>query len=202
MTFKSLCCGLAALFAIGISNAGATPMTFFSGDTPLAIPDASVDGFGNTVPGSVSSTITVTASGRVIDIDALLDISHTWDGDLVLTLSHAGTTVLLSNRNGGSGGADYAGTLFDDSAYTAINAGYAYAPYAGSFRPEQALSAFIDHDVGGDWTLTVTDMEAGDTGVINSFSLQADVPEPATPALFAGSLMVMAGVRRRLAKRG
>ena len=197
MTFKSYCCGLAALFAIGLSNAGATPMTFFSGDTPLAIPDASTDASGNTVPGSASSTITVTGSGRVIDINALLDISHTWDGDLVLTLTHGGTTVMLSNRNGGSGGADYTDTLFDDSAYTAITDGYAYAPYTGPYRPEQALSAFNDQDIGGDWTLTVTDMEEFDSGTINSWSLAAQVPEPASLALFGLGMMGLAGSRRR-----
>lgn len=198
MTLKSFCCGVAALFAIGLTHAGATPITFTAGDTPVAIPDANPDGSTT----SASSTITVLGSGRVLDINALLDISHTYDADLVLSLSHAGVTVLLSNRNGGSGGADYSGTLFDDSAYTAINAGYAYAPYSGSFKPEEALAAFIGQDVAGDWTLTAVDMEAGDTGVINSFSLQAEVPEPATPALFAGSLMALAGVRRRRAQRG
>jgi subtilisin-like proprotein convertase family protein len=191
MKLKSLCCGIAALFAIGLANAGAVPLSFDSGDTPIDIPDA----------GSTTSTITVTGGGRVLDINALLNISHTWDGDLVLTLSHGGTTVILSNRNGGSGGADYTDTLFDDSAYTAINAGYAYAPYTGAFKPEEALSAFDGQDIAGDWTLGVADMEEFDTGVIQHWSLQAEVPEPASPALFALALAAMAGGRRRRGKR-
>lgn len=187
MKFKSICCGVAALFAFGLANAGATPFTFASGDTPIAIPDQD----------SASSTITVTGSGRVGDIDVLLNISHTWDADLVLTLSHGGTTVLLSNRNGGSGGADYTDTLFDDEAYFAINAGDVYPPYTGAFRPEQALSAFDDQDIAGDWILTATDMEAGDTGTINNWSLVAQVPEPASLALFGLGFTGLCGIRRR-----
>ena len=176
MKFTSIFCGIAALFAIGLSNAGATQMTLASGDTPVVINDES----------SASSTITVTGSGRILDVNALVNITHTWDADL-----------LLSNQNGGSGSQNYTNTLFDDSAYTAINAGYAYAPYTGSFSPEQALSAFIDMDVAGDWTFTATDLYAGDTGVIDNWSLIATVPEPASLALVGLGMMGLAGIRRR-----
>ena len=187
MKFTSIFCGIAALFAIGLSNAGATQMTLASGDTPVVINDES----------SASSTITVTGSGRILDVNALVNITHTWDADLVLMLTHNGVTVLLSNQNGGSGSQNYTNTLFDDSAYTAINAGYAYAPYTGSFSPEQALSAFIDMDVAGDWTFTATDLYAGDTGVIDNWSLIATVPEPASLALVGLGMMGLAGIRRR-----
>jgi subtilisin-like proprotein convertase family protein len=187
MKLKSICLGLATLFAIGLSNAGATPVTVGATDVPVQIVDES----------SVSSTIHVGSYGKVLDINALLNITHSWDGDLILSLSHGGTTVLLSNRNGGSGGADYTDTLFDDSALVAINAGFAYAPYTGAFHPEQALAAFNGQEIFGDWTLSVADMEAGDSGFINNWSLAAEVPEPASLALFGLGMLGLGGVRRR-----
>jgi subtilisin-like proprotein convertase family protein len=193
MKFTFIHCGLAALFVAGLSSAHAAPVTFSATDIPVVIADQ----------GTVTSTIHVTSPGNVIDVDTLLNITHSYDNDLVLTLSHGATTVLLSYRNGGSGGADYADTLFDDSAALAINAGYAYAPYTGSFRPQEPLSAFLGQQVAGDWILTATDMEAGDSGVINNWSLVADftpaaaVPEPASLALFIFGMMGLARSRRR-----
>ena len=107
------------------------------------------------------------------------------------------TTVLLSNRQGGSGGANYTDTLFDDGAAISIAEGYAYAPYTGSFRPEGALAAFIGHDVFGDWILTVTDSEAGDAGSIDGWALTAEVPEPGSLALLAVAALGLGSARRR-----
>lgn len=188
MQFKSLCLTLAAVFAIGIgAGAQATVITTFSPDVPVAICDTC----------TVTSTLNIDSHGRILDVNALLDITHSYDADLVLSLSHGGTTVLLANRQGGSGGANYTGTVFDDEADIGIDAGYAYAPYTGAFRPQEALAAFIGHDVFGDWILTVTDSEAGDAGTIDSWGITAEVPEPASLALFGLGLAGFAAAGRR-----
>ncbi len=188
MPFKSICLTIAAVFAIGMSaGAQAGVITVNSADTPVEICDTC----------SVSSTLNVGSRGRLVDLNALVDITHGWDADLVLSLSHGGVTVLLSNRQGGSGGANYTATLFDDQAAVGIDEGYAYAPYTGSFRPEEALAAFIGLDVFGAWTLTVVDSEAGDAGSIDGWGIQAEVPEPASLALFGVAALGLGGVRRR-----
>lgn len=193
MNIKSLCLAVATLFTIGMaSSAQASAITtVLSSDTPVVIADffAGTAGIG-------SATLNFLSHGRVIDIDALVDITHTYDADLIISLSHAGTTVLLSNRNGGSGGQNYTATVFDDAAAVAINAGYAYAPYNGAFKPEQALAAFVNQDAFGLWTLTVSDNEGGDTGTINSFGITATVPEPGSFALLGLGMLGFTAARR------
>ena len=189
MNIKSLCLAVATSFTIGMAgSAHAAPIiTLYSPSVPVAICDLC----------TVTSTLNFTGHGRVLDVNALLDITHSYDADLVISLSHGGTSVLLSNRHGGSSGVNYTNTVFDDQAPVAISAGFAYAPYTGSFRPEQALAAFIDQDVFGLWTLTVTDSEAGDDGSINRFGITAAVPEPGSLALFGLALLGMVGLRRQ-----
>ena len=139
-----------------------TGVSFTSTDFPKSIPD--------NVPSGVSSTLSIGTPGLISDIDVTIGLlNHTFVGDLAIDLtSPAGTTVRIFNRQGGSGD-NLTNTVFDDSAATAISAGT--APFTGSFRPVEPLSAFNNQQSQGTWILTVRDLAADDTGTLNSWGV-------------------------------
>ena len=135
--------------------------TFSARDTPIEISDGS--------SATYTSTISMIDDIPILDVDVTLDILHSWVSDLRISLrSPAGTVVVLTSSNGGSG-VNYSVTVFDDDATTPIAAGA--PPFNGTFIPEQALSAFNGESVQGDWILIVEDIWFGDGGFINDFKL-------------------------------
>ena len=73
-----------------------------------------------------------------------IDIQHTYVGDLVIELSHNGTSYALWDREGGSA---------DDITRTF------------------SVSAFDGQDAGGDWVLTISDNAGLDTGRLSGWAL-------------------------------
>ncbi len=137
-----------------------------SSDTPISISDASV----------TTSTITVADSGVVTDVNVGLDISHTNDSDLTITLiAPDGTRVLLVDQRGGSGD-DFTETILDDEAATSISSGT--APFSNSFLPEEFLFLLDGMSMTGDWTLEIVDVSAGGTGTLNTWGLDITIPTP------------------------
>jgi len=134
----------------------------YAAEPSLPIPDAS----------TVEHTITVPGSDPVRDVDVELDISHNWDRDLTISLRHEQVSVLLIDTRGG-GGYDFTGTILDDEAKLTIAEGS--APFTGSYRPEETLTALDGMDQSGDWTLIVTDAMAPDDGLLNAWALHLDV---------------------------
>lgn len=125
-------------------------VTVYSQTTPETLNDANPRKNGVT-----TSTIDVSNSGTILDLNVTLDITHTYDGQLTANLiAPNGTSVELFSKVGGSGD-NFTGTVLDDQATTSITAGT--APFTGTFQPEGSLAAFNDLDVAGTWTLEIVD---------------------------------------------
>ena len=119
-------------------------------------------------------TATTAATGTIgttADIENVtLDIFHTYDGDLDITLiSPIGTRVELTSGNGGSGN-NYTDTRFIDGG---ADVTLGSAPFTGEFTPEGGTfgTALGAESVTGIWTLEVVDTAGGDTGTLNSWSI-------------------------------
>ena len=149
-----------------------TPNTKALGDDVVTVFSRSA----SDVPLSIIDLATVTShlivsgnTGTLIDVNVALDLTHTFDGDLLIKLvSPSGTQVVLTNSRGG-GGDNFLLTTFDDEAANSIASGS--APFTGVFRPDASLSAFDNQSINGDWQLVITDQAGADVGVLNSWSL-------------------------------
>lgn len=103
----------------------------------------------------VSIPITVPPNVTYEDLNVQVSITHSYVGDLKLVLVNpTGLSAVLSDQNG-SNGDNYANTIFDDEADSAIID--SLPPFTGSFRPESPLSIFDGLPSEGTWKLEVYD---------------------------------------------
>ena len=119
---------------------------------------------------TVSTNVSASGlTGKVTDVNVTLDINHTWDSDLEVTLiSPSGERVQLFDQIGDDG-TNFAGTTLDAQASKSIV--NANAPFNGTFKPTGDLSALNGSNPNGKWTLEVTDHYEEDGGRINSFAI-------------------------------
>ena len=120
---------------------------------------------------TVTSTLTVAQNLRIIDVNVYLGLSHTWPGDLTVTLtSPAGITIdLLVNACGGTDDID---VVFDDEG-SELECSVNPPSVSGVIRPQSgALSIFNEQSSQGDWTLTVLDGYDLDGGSIDYLALE------------------------------
>jgi subtilisin-like proprotein convertase family protein len=103
----------------------------------------------------IEDRIEVEAGGRVEAITVGVDISHTWIGDLRVTLvAPDGHAVVLHSRSGS--GQDDLRRVYDASAVP-------------------ALASLVGRSARGDWILRVQDLGARDTGTLHSWRLELAV---------------------------
>ena len=157
------------LLQIGAPTSMGPAVSYSTGNVAVPLPDVT----------TTDIPITVPDTGFVGDVNVRVRLNHTFDGDLVISLiAPDGTSVALANNRGGAGdnygnGAnDCSGTptVFDDAAGTPISAGV--APFAGTFRPDQALSALNGKQMNGVWKLRVNDTANLDTGTLGCATIE------------------------------
>ncbi len=148
---------------ISFTTAVVACSSFDSTDTPLAIPDNDADG--------VTSSMTVTTPVLIDDVNVTVDITHTWTGDITLTLtSPGGTAISLIERQCNASGQQNISATFDDDGVAVTCNGN--PSVTGTVIPASALSVLNGTPSGGTWTLTATDSAGFDTGNITSWSLE------------------------------
>lgn len=109
----------------------------YENNTSIAIPDNNPDG--------ITSVISVPEEGTVFDTEVSVNITHTWRGDLIVSLiSPQGTEHVLHNRDGGS---------------------------ASDLIQTWTVDTFNGESMQGDWTLFVSDNAGLDTGTLNGWSM-------------------------------
>lgn len=138
--------GIVADFEPPPRPAPTTTSTLAGSATPaVPIPDRN--------PAGVTSTIDLTGTGRVQGLSVTVDITHTYIGDLEVTLvSPTGVRVPLHTRSGGS-------------------TNNLRATWRSDMHP--GLAALAGTPAGGRWTLTVADVAAQDIGTLDAWSIEA-----------------------------
>lgn len=151
-----------------------TDTSTYTSTPQAAIPDFDV--------GGLSDSLVVGDSFLIGDLDVSLTVDHTWQGDLIVTLTHedTGTSVTVVDRIGvpastfGCGEDNWNGVVLDDEAATLIeNVCTPDLSSPPNLGPEQLLAAFDGEDMAGTWTLNISDNAEFDTGSLVSWSLIA-----------------------------
>ncbi len=191
--------------------------TFTGSGSGFSIPDNNLIG--------TFSDIVVADNFAINDITVGLNsITHTWIGDLIVTLTHidTNTTVDLFNRptrstTTPSSGDDLNGSYNFNDAFTgdlwtaadsgdtsfAIPGGDYFPTGAGSSAKVPMLSTISGLPSSGTWRLNISDLAGGDIGALSSWTLNLQGSSPASvpgplPLLGAGAAF---GWSRRLRKR-
>jgi len=149
------------------------PPVAFGNSTPFVIPENG--------PGIVSPvTVSGLEAAAKITVSVYAQVAFA-EGLTFQLISPDGTTVLLSEFNGGLGanyGTDcsFTGeTTFDDDALNPISSGT--APFVGSFQPEQPLATFLPSsgtNLNGVWQLSVSEAFLDDPATLECWSLNVE----------------------------
>ncbi|MEM9679056.1 MAG: reprolysin-like metallopeptidase [Bacteroidota bacterium] len=155
-------------FAVGASL---TCNDYEANNVNAAIPD----GLGTMGPVQgppLFDTLNVPDDVTIESMTVTVDISHTFIGDFIIQLQHpdivTDNSLFVNIYVGECGSNDDLSVTFEDGAAAITCA----TPTTGTVSPSNPLSLFDGLSSQGDWTIAIVDFFAGDTGTLNSWSLE------------------------------
>ena len=164
--------------------------TTTSASPALAIPDATAS---TNAPSRVTTNLFVsTAQARVTSVSVNLNISHSYMGDVGITLisPHGIRVPLLQNLGGlNASGAGVNLTLSDSATSYIQNNSNTTGVLTGTYKPESPLAAAVNEFGAGTWQLEARDYAAGGTGTINSWSLTISYADPSVTTFSSGGFI-------------
>jgi Zn-dependent metalloprotease/subtilisin-like proprotein convertase family protein len=123
---------------VTVANGNECATGSYGSEDVVSIPDNNSTG--------ITSSLSVSGGGQVTSLQVSVDISHTWRGDLRVTLvSPSGTQAILHDRTG---------SYQDDVVLIDV-----------------PVSAFDGEAAAGTWSLVVRDLASLDLGTLNSWSI-------------------------------
>jgi len=117
---------------------------------------------------AVVRILNVDQIGTIDDVNVLVELTHTFIGDLDITIADPGGTSIFLHAGAG-GSADDINTTYDDETGT------------NTSSPAAPLSAFDGANALGDWTLTITDTAGGDEGLLNVWGMDVAIAGAGIP---------------------
>lgn len=172
------------------------PQTFSYSGPPVPIPDngpvvsAPVPVSGVVVVGDINVSIdgtacTTNAGATTVGID------HTFVSDLRISLRSPNNTSVTVIDETDSSGNNFCQTVLDDESAGPNIQTATVAPFTGSFKPANPLSAFDGQIALGTWNLDVQDLADIDTGNIRAFSLTIAPCLDAVPTVPMSGLAIL-----------
>ncbi|MFO0892968.1 MAG: Calx-beta domain-containing protein [Isosphaeraceae bacterium] len=134
-----------------------------------------------TIPdlGTYTSSLAVTPTGTILDLNIRVNIQHDWDEDLDVTLiAPDGTRIELFTDVGGAG-SNFTNTVLDDDATTLMINGT--APFTGTYKPEGNLTVLEGKTLAGTWKLEAKDDTRLLAGKLIDWAIIARYLPSATP---------------------
>jgi subtilisin-like proprotein convertase family protein len=145
-------------FYIGYTSV--TTCNTYTYTTPFAVPD-------NSTSYTVKSIVVPTVSGSMSDVNINVNATHPNIQNLNIAVIRPGGSMLNLYNQGCVSGANMNVTF--DSQAAALTCGN---PTQGTYQPLSSLDAMNGFAQGGSWQFGFRDLVAGNTGTINSISLE------------------------------
>jgi subtilisin-like proprotein convertase family protein len=127
---------------------------------------------------NVTASVPINVTGGIIigDLKVTLDISHSWIGDMIISLkgpaSIGSPEIILLNQPCTGSGSTYPNILATlDEAGAALVCEATSPVVRGIAAPFESFTAFNGFNADGVWTLKVSDVGNQDGGAINAVSL-------------------------------